>query len=425
MDYAIVRKILLDCFKIDTIDYEQTRVLTVAHDNDRSLLHEGKYYSPLVDTMEDDLARRGVRCVSIARIISRIKGNLSYGNARSPEGRFARALVAKRLAGYFSREHYPFSGLEEKIWGDILDRTQARRVFGIQPSRELCVACRKRGVWVADVQHGVIAERHPWYGENFRARDPVDYLPHTFLVWDYGSDHVIRKWSQHKGILPTVIGNRWVARFMKRLPEDRLVNELFEKFDRESQGQDGRKTILVALSWGDYNIPNGFIIEGLEKVIRETSGEYRWLIRLHPNQLKGFATHESPRFFRYFDERLKGHAEWEVPTRYPLPVILKHTDLLISWMSSVCIEASQMGIRSALLNPRLRAPDQIGDYYEYYRSVGMVELVEETEESIGALDPQRAAGAPGARGLRGVRSSVRGPAWLSGDMNARYSGRWI
>jgi hypothetical protein len=145
---------------------------------------------------------------------------------------------------------------------------------------------------------------------------------------------------------------------------------------------DQRKTILVALSWGDYNIPNGFIIDGLEKVIRATASEFRWLIRLHPNQLKGFATNEGPRFFRYFDERLKGFAEWESATYPPLPAVLRHVDLHISWMSSVCIEASQMGIRSALLNPRLRHADEIGDYYEYYRGTGMVELVEESEQSI-------------------------------------------
>ena len=41
-----------------------------------------------------------------------------------------------------------------------------------------------------------------------------------------------------------------------------------------------------------------------------------------------------------------------------------------------------MGVRSALLNPRLRDPDQLGDYYEYYRGTGMVELVEESEPAI-------------------------------------------
>ena len=60
MDYAIVRKILVDCLRRDREDYPRSNVLTVAHDNDRSLLHRGKFYSPLIDTIEDDLAK--ARC---------------------------------------------------------------------------------------------------------------------------------------------------------------------------------------------------------------------------------------------------------------------------------------------------------------------------------------------------------------------------
>lgn len=389
MDRTLMKKILLDCFKLDRIDYERARILTIAHDTDRSLLlADGRAYSPLIDTMEDDLAARGVRCLSIARITSTLKGPLSYGNVHSPEGRFARALVRKRFKDLFIKgkypvkERYPYEPSEERIWDEILDRTAARYVFGIQPSRELCVACHRRGVWVADVQHGVIAERHPWYGQDYRARDPVEWLPSTFLLWDQGSDDVIRKWSAPKGILPRIIGNRWLSRFMKASPVDTLVTGLLERAAAIRPPGDMRKAILVTLGWDERDIPNGFIIEGLEAVIRKTAEEFRWVIRVHPNQLKGFATHEGPLFFKYFDERLKGYAEWECATTPPLPAVLRQVDMHISWMSSTAIEASQMGIRSAMLSPRLRAGGRFGDYYEYYRARGLVQLVEETEESI-------------------------------------------
>src|SRR5687767_8476343 len=112
MDYAILWKIFRDLFRIDRNHYGQTKVLTLAHDIDRSLLLDGKYYSPLVDTVEDDLRPYAIRCVSIARIISTVKGDLSYGNVHSPEGAFARALLCKRLKGLFSRGRYPFSRME-------------------------------------------------------------------------------------------------------------------------------------------------------------------------------------------------------------------------------------------------------------------------------------------------------------------------
>lgn len=382
MDYEIVKKILKDCFKVDRIAWDAAEVLTVAHDNDRSLLHKGKYYCPLVDTMEDELAKHGVRCISVARIISRIKGELSYGQVYSPEGAFARSLVGKRLRGVLVRGRYPYSASEEAIWGRILDQTGARTVFGIQPSRELCVACHKRGIWVADVQHGVIADAHPWYGVSFRDSDPVEWLPSAFLCWDPGSAAVINGWSEKKGVRAEVIGNRWLARFARPAPDDALMHELAANYRRAVAAKRGRPTILLTLSWGNTNIPNGHVSPGLEAAIRATSAKYRWIMRLHPNQLNGFATHEGPDFIRYFNKALAGHAEWEDATVAPLPVVLQDSDLHVSWNSSVCIEAAQMGIRSALLDPRLRDPAARGDYYTYYRQAGMVVLLDESATSI-------------------------------------------
>jgi hypothetical protein len=382
MDYAIIKKILLDCLKIDSQTYPHAPVLTVAHDNDRSLSYKGKYYSPLINTMEDDLAKLDIHCISVARIISTIKGELSHGRVFSPEGQFARSLVKKRLKGIFFRGRYPFSASEERIWADILDKTGARMVFGIQPSRELCVACHKRGIWVADVQHGVIADTHPWYGQAFRSSDPVEYLPSAFLCWDHGSNEVIDKWARNKGVKTHVIGNRWLARFLKRENDDHLVRELCEVYERDNPSDLTKKTILVSLSWGDTNIENKFITAGLEKTIKSTSNRFRWILRLHPNQVKGFASDEGPKFIEYFNAHLSEHATWEAATRAPLPAVLQSVDLHISWNSSVSIEASQIGIKTALLDPRLRDPNQRADYYGYYRKMGLIDLIPETADQI-------------------------------------------
>jgi hypothetical protein len=382
MDYKIVKKVLLDCFRFDIEDYPQSRVLTVAHDNDRSLMYRGKYYSPLIDTMEDDLAKSGVRCVSVARIISTIKGDVSYGKVVSPEGGFARSLIAKRLKGFIFRNEYPYSISEERVWGRILDKTGAKKVFGIQPSRELCRACHKRGIWVADVQHGVIADTHPWYGQAFRAPDNSDVLPSAFLCWDAGSKAIIDKWAQDKKITTHIIGNRWLARFVRRDDADAMVRSLCEAYENHIPAINDRKTILVSLSWGNTNIENGFLPEGLETVIKKTANRFRWLIRLHPNQIKGFASDEAPRFVSYFNNKLAGCAEWDATTSSPLPVVLQEVDLHISWNSSVSIEAAQLGIKSALLDPRLRDSGEWSDYYGHYREAGLINLEPEEEPAI-------------------------------------------
>ena len=381
----MVRKVVRDCFRRDDESYPPSRVVTVAHDTDRSVLDQGRYYSPLIDTIEDDLAARGVRCVSFARIASRIKGPLAYGRVYSPEGRFARALVGKRLLGLVRRGRYPYSHAEERTWGRILDRTGARKLFGIMPSRELCVACHRRGVWVADVQHGVIADSHPWYGSSFRAGDPREQLPDAFLCWEPGSAEAIGLWAHSKGICTPVIGNRWLARFIADRPDDELVQRLAGEYrGRAHSSVPRRTTILVTLSWGDDNNSDGFVDPGLRQTIRETSDRYRWLIRLHPNQVAGFASDEGVAFVDFFARHLQGHAEWELPTHAPLPAVLRDVDLHVSWYSSVALEAAQMGIRSALLSPDLRRNGRNEDYFSYHHRAGLIDFIAEDAASIKA-----------------------------------------
>jgi hypothetical protein len=382
MDRSIALKILRDCLRWGEIKYPRADVLTVAHDNDRSLLHDGSWYSPLVDTMEDDLRRKGINCVSVARIISRIKGDLSYGNALSPEGAFARALIAKRLQGLLSRDKYPYSNMEEKIWGQILDATGVRKVIGIQPSRELCAACHKRNIWVADIQHGVIGESHPWYGAAFRAKDPIEQLPDSFLCWDEGSRKVIDVWAGGKGIEIQVTGNRWVTRFQNWSVEDKLVQSLRERFAAHCINPEGKPAVLLALSWGEVNIPNGFMVDAMLRVIQRTSSQYQWFVRLHPNQLNGFATDEGRKFAQYFEENLKGHVESDVASRTALPVVLNQVNVVISWNSSVCIEAAQMGIKTGLMDPRLKVGGEHEDYYAFYKQLGLIELLDSSDEII-------------------------------------------
>ncbi|MGI9341898.1 MAG: hypothetical protein ACR2QV_03570 [Gammaproteobacteria bacterium] len=382
MDTAIVRKIAADCFRWDAIDYPRSDILTIAHDTDRSLLVDGKWYSPLIDTIEDDLRARGIECVSVARIASRIKGAIAHGRVYSPDGQFARALLGKRVKAALSRRGYPYSRMEESVWARIVDRVRPTKLFGIQPSRELCTVCKQRGIWVADVQHGIIGEAHPWYGEEFRRADPPAQVPDAFLCWDNTSAAVIDAWAGAQGAATVTIGNRWLARFLDFDPRDALVNRLNEEFESSEREADSRPAILVALSWGEVNIPNGFIVDGLRDAIRSTSDRYRWHIRLHPNQVAGFASDEGKRFIGYFNEQLRGHAEWEAATRSALPVVLAHSDLVISWNSSVSIEATQMGIPSAQLDPRFRSGEFAVDNYADYRKGGLIELVEESSASI-------------------------------------------
>lgn len=371
MDYKLVFNVFRDLFKKDSINYGKCDVLTVANDTDRSFILDGKAYSPHIDSIEYDLGRAGIKCISISRIASDLIGDKAFGEVYSPKGGFARALLTKRIKAFLLPKKYPYSNLEEVLWGKILDRTEAKKVLAILPSRELCTACHKRNIWVADVQHGVIAENHPWYGKKFRDIDPREWLPNSFLVWDEESAVVLKSYVYAKGIGVEIVGNRWVARFLEGRVEDHLVKRVKSLFN-SNFSEDAKPKILVSLSWGCEGIPNGIITDELLEIILKTSNQYRWMFRMHPNQINGFAREESKVFFDFFDKHLKGKAEWESPTFAPLPYILSQTDLHISWHSSVATEAAQLGVKSLLLDPELLKGGKFENYYQETRKSNMV-----------------------------------------------------
>lgn len=387
LDIAIVSKIVRDLFRIDYVAYTNSKIVTFACDNDRSFLYNGTYYSPLIDTLEDDLRRHGIECQSVARLSSNIKGSKSYGNVASPDGGFARALLQKRLKKLITpQERYPYSKWEERVWDAILEQTGAEKIVGILPSRELCNACHRRGIWVADIQHGVISETHPWYGQALRSGEPAEWAPDAFLCWDQESANVIDAWAEAKGSETIVAGNRWLSRFIRCAPDDTLVNSIITDNKEQLKALSGKPTILVSLSWGCSDLPNGFMADGLRDAICETSSDFNWLLRLHPNQLIGFASGESVKFFDFFEKHLSGHAAWQWASNAPLPVVLDAAGLHISWNSSVAIEASLMGIKSALLDPQLRSHGR-SDYYANYQAAGFIDLVcAEAHEIIRWLD---------------------------------------
>lgn len=381
MDLRLVVKIIGDLFRLDSIVVPKADILTFACDNDRYMEYEGKKYSPLINTIEDELARYGLSTVSITRLQSRIKGPLSHGKVFSPEGGFARALLTKRLKGLFlSKKTYPYSFLEERVWEKILRQSEAKVVIGINPSRELCSVCHRLGVWVADIQHGVISASHPWYGENFRDKDPRDWIPDAFYCWDESSANAIGAWANKKGVQTVVIGNPWLNRFIEKDPDDKLLVNLSKKYKSLN---DGRPNILLTFSWGCYNIPNEFIDEPLEKFILDTYRKYNWIIRLHPNQLQGFATDSGHRFVKYYKNSLSHtKIDWIKASAMPLPLLISNAQVHVSWNSSVCLEAAFMGVRSLLLDPELLPGGSLENNYNDLVAAGYADKLSPSYEVI-------------------------------------------
>ena len=380
MDANVIKKIIGDLFRTRFETPMPCDVLTFACDTDRSVIIDGKAYSPIIDTIEFALVEQGLKCSSVARIASRLKGDRAFGNVVSPDGAFARALVSKRMKKTFAGKGYPFSVYEKRIWARLLEASEPRAVLGIMPSRELCSACHELGIYVADVQHGVISAEHSWYAGNTRGNEPSEWLPDEFWVWDASTAALLNDWVVAKGSQAVAVGNPWLHFFRN---DD--ANGIRAQLEQAYPIKTKKPLALLTISWGvekmvrvhEGKAHNGFIPKAVEEAVLATSDIIDWRIRLHPNQLYGFARDEVSRFESYFDDTFgQSSVEWQSVSYLPLPMLLSHTDLHISWSSSVCIEAANFGLRSLIYSPDLLPGSSHPRYYEDLVEDGYVDKIE-------------------------------------------------
>ena len=352
-------------------------VLLVRHDNDCGYAYQGKAYAHLLDSFGDLCIKKGLKVRAVATPISVLVGSraynspVSYNQAHIIIGLFQRGLKTIKgtnVALKWAKSH------RVAMWCDILDKAEPKIVVGIQPDEYLCRAGKKKGIPVYDLQHGVIADEHPWYGENYRISTPIEDLPDGFLCWDEQSVATIAKWAGKKDIRVIKIGNPWFLRFFQDDPNDNLVSEAIAQ---RKKLRGARPTILVSLQWGMLQqevSSNGILVDALEKVIIETIDQYNWILRLHPVQLR---SEERKTVLKYLTGTFGAEKaqEWLESSQDALPLVLHQADLHITYNSTVVIEAAWMGVRSALLDQKICNGDDKENYYAHERSIGMVEVL--------------------------------------------------
>lgn len=374
-------KILLQLFcRADWGRLSKADILAIRHDNDAGQLIDGKYYSPLIDSIADEV--QGCRILTVASPYSYRVRAKSYAGALSFNGAFARNSLArrlKRILGLIPQE------ADIEIWRRIIQIVQPKYVIAIQPQAALCRACHELGAFVFDMQHGYIGPKNPGYGEEFQiGRDRAE-MADCILCWDDGSAASIRTWTSKKQIELRVIGNPWVNKFLSKPANDRVIH-FFGGDRRVDQKNHNRPRILVSLQWGLDNLElvpnqelfsNEFMPMELEKAISNTLGQCEWILRPHPAQYLDREVYR--RLTAYARERFGGGVRISVDE--PLPHLLSNVDFHITYNSSVVIEADYFGVRSALLDPQIDGGRWAG-YFSTQIRKGIAKLVPCDERAI-------------------------------------------
>jgi len=347
------------------------KVILVCHDADRSFLFNGEKYSPLIDSINERLKQEGVEVLAISLPYANPL-NRNYGYVVNVNGLIARATVLQKFFKFFGKKLHSHFCFKSYSWGIVLDRVRPRVIIGINPPIELCIAAKSRGLWVADVQHGIISDEG-YYGLVFRENTIQEGWPSCILCWDLSS----KKWIEENVGTKTsarLIGNPWFIRFINSSINDELVSGFLEK---KKQSRQSLKKILITLQWGPETFPkyhNTCMPMELFDFIKEYDIGIDWWIRLHPAMIQG--NNYSAAFTKLQNEfGACTNVFWEESTNLPLPVVLTKIDLHITVASATAIEAAWFGIKTALLGNAGIIDEDLRKWFSREINCGIAEIV--------------------------------------------------
>ena len=353
----------------------QTDVLLICGDVDRSYLFSQKKYAHLLDSVNELITDSGMRTITIVDPYGKIYGKKAFGEVFCINGLMVRASIKTAILRRLFPQKNNIESPIVNTWVKVIRKASPRVIIGIQPSYELCIAANKENIWIADLQHGILAD-NGYYGQNCRCEYNNNGWPDCILCWD----EISAKWVKDNlgnSVEAKLIGNPWFLRFIEQAPFDKLVAEASKIIEHKSQAP----VILVTLQWGHGESDEIHEIgtsKSLVNFIKNQGIGYTWWIRIHPAQLQ--ETYRQ-NFLEKIGLEFKDldNVTWEAPSEMPLPVILRSVDLHITLQSAVTIEAAWFGIKTAILDPNYELNHE---YFGQQINMGLASLIPADEYNI-------------------------------------------
>lgn len=324
-------------------------VLLFCHDNDRSLSLYGKAYSPLIDSLREELELAGLSCVSIAYPHCKLYLNKGFGAPVSSNKYYFCSSFCRRLAIIA-----PALASWSNPYNAILRTSNCSLVVSIGAPPALCEAARNNNVMHAELLHGI---GYPFVEWGWDVA-PNSSLPQAILSLDKISTKTFSL-LKNRGVKIFEIPHPFLRKFLPqssyKVPEEWCFKKL--KISNDS------KHILVSLQWGYAEEPgspqffsgilkNGFLpIEVLELI--EENLEICWHIRLHPVQLLAPEHRTTRENVNSFCKKVS-NAEWIESSIIPLPLVVQRCDLHITMSSMTSYDAAYFGIPTLAMCPTLQ-----------------------------------------------------------------------
>lgn len=355
---------------------EKVDLVLICHDNDRGSTVDGRPYAQITDSVAFFAESLGYSTLTVAKPYSVLIGNRAHGcpvsiNLKS----LCLTLLSYSFLGFHRRRVVLM--LKTRMWVKLLEKADPKLVICVQPSEDLCAACKSLDIKIYDAQHGVINEQHPWYGSRIKMLEER-LLPSGFLVWDEASAHSLSA-AEEKGLEVSVIGHPGFLRYG-------YGKNSRSNVARDSVEEQRPVHILITLQWGLDEIfsepeEKGLMGSGLIRTIKNSDEKTKWHIRMHPVQLRqSYEKTRSALLSMFWNSK---NIDVDDATLNPLPMVLSLMDLHITYHSTVVVEAGWMGIPSAILCPYVES-GRYASYYQAERDSGIAECVECSEMEIRA-----------------------------------------
>jgi hypothetical protein len=209
------------------------------------------------------------------------------------------------------------------------------------------LACRRQGVLSIDLQHCPQEGAHKAYGWIALPENGYATLPAVFWNWTQLDAAYIERWSRtlalpwHRSVHG---GHTQLSPYLN--DADLLTRAGDAKFAAMTKGTVFEREILVALQpVGGYREQ----WESLAAQIESAPLSWRWWIRRHPAS----SDYQDAEFKRLVSLR-RPNVVVEASSALPLPILLRHMNVVVSRFSGASVEAANLGVPAIFLSEEAR-----------------------------------------------------------------------